>query len=232
MAVPPNTDVAFLREVDDELRRDTLISAWRRYGVMLVIAVAVGLAAFGGWLLWQHHLEQRAGTQGEQLDQAYSDLEAGHPQAAAASLTGLARSGTTGYRTLARFTQADILLQKNDLGGAAARFAEVTNDPDAAPPFRDLALVRQTSAEFDRLTPAAVVGRLNRIAVPGNPWFGSAGELVAIAWLRANQRIRAAALFDQIGHDEGVPATIRQRAVQMAAELGTPVDQATQKKAP
>jgi hypothetical protein len=116
--------------------------------------------------------------------------------------------------------RADILLQRDDLKGAAARFAAIAGDASLAQPFRDLALVRQTMAEYDTMKPQAVVARLGTLAVPGNAWFGSAGEMVAVAYLRMNKRAEAGRLFGQIASDKDVPDTLRQRAVQMAGVLG------------
>lgn len=50
MALTPNTNEAFLREVDDELRRDQLLTFWERYGRALIGAIVVALALFGGYL--------------------------------------------------------------------------------------------------------------------------------------------------------------------------------------
>jgi hypothetical protein len=232
LAVPPNTSDAFQREVDEELRREELAKAWKRYGILLVSVVVIGLAAYGGWLFWQHHQRQLAGQEGEQFDQAYVDLEANRSKAAEQPLAKLATSQNGGYRTLARFTQADLLLQKKDLKGAAAKFAGIAADASIGQPFRDLALIRQTSAEFDTLKPDVVINRLRPLATKGNPWFGSAGELVAVAYLRNNRRDLAGTLFGQMARDENVPDTIRQRAVQMAGVLGVDaVDQSEEKKA-
>jgi hypothetical protein len=44
--------------------------------------------------------------------------------------------------------------------------------------------------------------------------------MVAVAYIRQNQRPQAGTLFGQIARDPGVPETIRQRAVQMAGVLG------------
>ncbi len=147
-------------------------------------------------------------------------IEANNAAAAAKPLAELAKSNRDGYRALALFTQADVLLQKDDLKGAAAKLGAIAADTSLAKPFRDLALVRQTSAEFDTLKPQVVVERLRPLAVPGGPWLGSAGEMVAISYLRMNQRQQAGTLFGQIARDTGVPETIRQRAVQMAGVLG------------
>src|SRR3546814_4525580 len=75
---------------------------------------------------------------------------------------------------MARYTEADILLQKNDLNGAAAKFGSIAQDQSLAESFRDLALIRQTAAEYDSLKPDVVISRLRGLAVKGGPWFGSA----------------------------------------------------------
>lgn len=233
MAVPPKTDEAFLREVDEELRRDQMTSFWTRYGRWLIGAVVLGLVIFAGVLYWRYSRIEAAGRAGEQLQQAYDALGEKRPAAAAKPLEALAASDLDGYRAVAKFTQADVLLQKDDLKGAAVKFGEVAADASLAQPFRDLALIRQTSAEFDTLKPDVVVDRLRSLAVKGNPWFGSAGELVAAAYLRMNRNDLAATLFGQIAREEGVPPTIRQRAVQMAGVLGVDaVDVPEEKKIP
>lgn len=220
MALTPNTNEAFLREVDEELRRDQLVGFWSAYGRWVIVGVIAALAAFGGWLYWQHRQQLAAGVEGERMQTAFDSLGGNQPAAAEAPLAELAGSSRQGYRTLAKFTQADILLQKNDIKGAAAIFAAVANDTAVAQPFRDLALIRQTSAEYDGLAPQVVVERMRPLAVAENAWFGSAGELVAISYLRMNRRDLAGRMFGQIARGNDVPATIRQRAVQMAGVLG------------
>lgn len=220
MALTPQSQEAFMREVDDELRRDQMTSFWTRWGLWVIGAIVIGLALFGAYLFWQHRQREAAGAEGEQLQAAYDALAAADVKGASAKLAPLATSDRDGYRVLAQFTQADILLQKDDLKGAAAKFAAVATDTSLAPPFRDLALIRQTAAEYDTLKPQVVVERLRAVAVPGNPYFGSAGEMVAVAHLRMNRRDQAGRLFGQIAQDKDVPDTLRQRAVQMAGVLG------------
>lgn len=220
MALTPQNNEAFLREVDEELRRDQALDIWRRYGRWIIVAIVALLAAFGAYLFWQHRQHQAAEREGEQLQVAYDYLGAGDTKGAEKPLSALAASDRDGYRVLAIFTQADILLQSNDLKGAAAKFAGVANDASLAQPFRDLALIRQTSAEYDTLKPEVIVERLRNLAVAGNPWLGSAGELVAAAYLRQGRRDLAGQTFSRIAADEGVPRSLRQRAVQMAGVLG------------
>ena len=220
MALPPNTDAAFLREVDEELRRDELAKAWKRYGVAALGAIGLAIVGFGGWQVWQWHAQGVAAAQGETLTKAFEDVAAAHPEAAQAKLTELAGSSVDGYRALALMGQGDVLLAKKDVRGAAAKYAAVAADTSIGQPFRDLALIRQTTVEFDTLKPDVVIARLRGLAVKGNPWFGSAGELVAISYLRQGRRDLAGTLFGQIARDPGTSPTLRARTVQLAGELG------------
>jgi len=232
LALTPQNNEAFLREVDEELRRDQIGNFWRRYGKWLAVLLVVGLAAFGAWLWWQNDQRQKAGLEGEQLDTALAQLTQNQPDAAAPALEALAKSERPGYRAAAKLALADMAMAKQDLSAAAAGFRAVSEDQTLAKPYRDLALVRQTAAEFDRLEPAVVIERLAPLAKPGNPWFGSAGEMVAIAHMRANQPKQAGELFARIGNDQAVPPTIRSRAVQMAGLLGVDAVDQTNESAP
>lgn len=226
MALPPENNAVFMREVDEELRRDQMMSFWTRYGRIVIVLIVLGLAAFGGWLYWRHHQTTVAGEQGVAYAKALEDLGAGRDAAAKAPLAELAKSDSDGYSAMARFVEGDVLLQADNLKGAAAKFGEIAADGDLAQPYRDLALVRQTAAEYDTLPPAQVVERLKGLAVKDSAFFGSAGEMVAVAYLRQNKRAEAGKLFGEIAGTETVPETIRQRAVQMAGLLG--VDAAPQ----
>jgi hypothetical protein len=218
-SVPPQSET-FLREVDEELRRDEIASLWKRWGKLAVAGAIALLAAWGGWLWWQDREQKAAGLEGEQMAQALDQLQAGSDAQAQGKLKALAASERDGYRIAAQLTLAASMLQRGDNAGAAKGFAAIANDASIDQPWRDLALVRQTAAEYDGLTPATVIARLKPMAVKGHPWFGSAGEMVAVAYLNSGQRPLAGKLFAEIGKDEQVPESIRSRAVQMAGALG------------
>jgi len=233
LALSPQSNEAFMREVDEELRKDQALHVWRNYGRAIIGLVIVGLLAFGGFLYWQGHSDGRRGEEGEKFKAAFKALGANKAQETEAPLRELAASSSRGFSAMARFTQADVLLQKNDLKGAAGVLGGIAGDTDLPQEFRDLATIRQVSAEYDTLKPEQVIERLKGLAVKGNAWFGSAGEMVAIAYLRQGKRGDAGKLFGEIAKDEGVPRSIRQRAVQMAGVLGVDaiVDQGEDKKA-
>ena len=225
MALPPinTTEDSFLREVDEELRRDQLTGFWKRYGRWIIAGIGLGLAALAGWLVWQDRQFKAASLESEQLDDALRKATAGNDAGTRKALAPLMASPNEGYRATAMLTDAALLLQKRDLEGAAKLYGQIAKDKDIPAPWRDLALVRQTSVQYDRLAPDEVITRLSPLAIKGNPWFGSAGEMVAIAYLKKNRVQPAAKMFADIAADENVPETIRGRAANMAASLNARV---------
>ena len=53
MAIKPNDGDVFLREVDEELRKERLNNFVARYGWAIIAAIVLVLGAIGGWLWWQ-----------------------------------------------------------------------------------------------------------------------------------------------------------------------------------
>jgi hypothetical protein len=220
LATTPPTNEAFEREVDDELRRDQLMSFWKTWGRWLIGGVVLGLAAFAGYLWWDHQQSVAAGETNERLTTAIESASAGNAQGAKPALDMLAKSGSGVYSVTAKLAQAAMALDGGDDKKATALYAAIAADSQTPKPFRDLALIRQTATELETLKPEVVVTRLRTLAVPGNPWFGSAGEMVAGAYLRMGKNDLAGKLFGEIGKDESVPETLRSRAIQMAGVLG------------
>jgi hypothetical protein len=227
LALRPADNESFYREVDEELRRDQMKSYWERYGKLFIAGIVLILAAVAGFIWWQNQKEVKSAERGEQLIQAFDDISARRKAAAVGKLDALAKSGSEGHRAAALLTKADLAIEGGDLKGAAATFKQVADDSGLAQPYRDVALVRMTALELDALPPQAVIDRLKGLAVAGNPWFGSAGEMVALSYLKLNKPQQAGALFAAMAKDKKLPDTLRSRATQMAGSLGVDAVQET-----
>lgn len=213
-------DEALLREVDDAVRQDDLEQFGKKYGRPILGVVIAGLALFGGYLWWHGHQEAALEADSEKLVSAMDQIDAGNLKSATDALKGLTESDDDGVRAAALTLQGGVQQQQGDLASAARTFGQLATDTKAPQAYRDLALVRQVEAQYDTMKPAEVVSRLKPLAVPGNPFFGRAGELVAMAYLDQGKKKEAGALFSQISKDEKVPETLRSRSRQMAGLLG------------
>ncbi|MET0370793.1 MAG: tetratricopeptide repeat protein [Sphingobium sp.] len=219
MALTPQNSEAFMREVDDAVRQDRMVTVWRSYGLWIIAAVVLGLALLAGWLYWQHHSSTRSQAMSEQADKLLETVQGGGT-ADARQLDMLADADQPGYRATGLLIKAGAAARKGDTKAAIAVYRAMAADEGLDKPYRDLALIRQTALEYETLPPQQIVDRLKPLAVEGAPWFGSAGELVAIAYMKLRRTDLAGPLFAAIAKDENVPGSIRSRARQMAGLLG------------
>ena len=203
MALTPDTGETFLREVDENLRRDQLRTMARKYAPLWIAAVVLLLAAVGGWLYWQDKQKKDAAEDSEAAGPGlyrHRRRQAGDG-AAAARCAGRGAAPTRSAhrpcspaprwrssRTTARWRSPNITRSRTTKGLPA--------------PYRDLGLIRATTLEFDGLKPDQVIARMEPIAKPGNPWFGSAGELTAMAMIKQGKKLEAGRLFAAVAADQ------------------------------
>ncbi|MEI6486420.1 MAG: tetratricopeptide repeat protein [Sphingomonadales bacterium] len=224
MAQPPaSQDDAFLREVDEEYRRSQLAGYWRRYGALVVTVVVVGLAALAGWLFWQDRQEKAAGDAGAALIRATEQLEVGEGARARPALEAMTRDGPVSYAGLARLVLANDALAGGDRAKARGLYEAVANDAALAQPLRDAALIKAVRTGFDQMRPGEVAARLKPLAVPGNPWFGVAGELVAVAWFKDGKPEAAKPILIAMVKDQTLAPSLRARAAQLALAAGVDI---------
>lgn len=220
MALTPDTGESFVREVDENLRRDQMRDTAKRYGTWIVIGVVLFLIAVGGYLFWQNRQAKIASEQSETLSTALDKVGANDVKGAVAELTPLSDSNNDIVRASAILARASLAVRQNNRAEALRLFNQVAADESLPQPLRDLGTVRAVAIEYDQVKPDQVITRLAPLAKPGQPFFGTAGEMTAMAMLAKNDRAGAGALFQRIAADAQVPETIRSRAVQIAGSLG------------
>jgi hypothetical protein len=215
-----SNDEAFLREVDEGVRRDQVLSLWQRYGKLGIAVLLLFLGAVAGGLWWREDQARMAGVAGEDVLMAIDKISVGDTAAARPVLDRLAKDGPKGYAPLAQMLQAADAVGANDNAKAIRLLDAVAADTSNAQSLRDAALVKSVRLGFDRLPPATVIARLKPLAVPGNPWFGVAGEMTAMAHVKAGEVDKAKPLLIAIVRDANLPGSLRGRVAQLALSLG------------
>jgi hypothetical protein len=215
----------FLREVDEDYRRDRLLQLWNRYGRAALIGLSLGLIGLAGYLFWQDRQQAAAITQADEFTKASAALAGGNMAEAQPILDKLAKSGNAGYRTLARFELAGAQLEQGKKAEAKAAYAAMAADTSVPQMFRDYASVRVILLDYDQLTPAQAIERLKPFAQDGQPWFGTTGELLAIAYYNDGKPELAKPILDAIAGGTQIPESIKTRArmlSDMIGDAGTP----------
>lgn len=218
---PSREDEVLIREIDEAVREDALLEFMRKHGVKVLGGVLALIAALGGYMIWHHYAERNLETQSETVIAALDLTEKQDFKSASEKVAGLlGDDASPGARAAARLIQAAAALEAGDKAKASGLYKQIAGDATTPPALKDLARVREVSINYDTMKPADVIAQLGDLAKPGNPWFGSAGELVAMAHLEAGNRAEAGKLFAAISKQEDLPETLRSRARQMAGLLG------------
>lgn len=212
---------ALLREVDEGVRQDQFADFGKRYGRPIIALLVIGLIGFGIYLWWNSSQESKKEVDSERIISAEDSFQAGDNADGQKKLGDLPDEGhSDGARTAAKMLKAGAQLEAGKPKEAAALFEQIANDGDAPQEMRDLANIRVVTIRYDTMKPSDVEAQLKPLATPGNPYFGSAGELVGMAMLEQGKKKEAGTLFGEIAKNEDVPQTIRARARQMAGLLG------------
>lgn len=210
----------FLREVDEALRQDEALSMAKRYAKPIGLGIVGGLAMFAAFLGYQNWQQGKREARAEAFVSALDQLQAGNLAKANDLLAPLAKDGGDGSQAAAMMLRAGIASEQGKTAEAAGLFGEVAAMSSAPQPMRDLATIRQVVLRFDAMKPEEVITALKPLAVPGKPWFGSAGELLGLAYMKQNHNDLAGPLFAAISRDKTVPESLRTRTRQMAGLLG------------
>lgn len=218
-----NRNDEFIREVDEEYRRDQIAKIWQRYSGLIVALLVLIVGGVGGWRYWEHVQETRAQADSARFEDALKLSAENKPQEAEAALEALTKEGATGYGLLARFRLAAERGQQNAEQGAAA-YDALANESGIPALWRDLARLRAAWLRLDTAEPAAIRKVVEPMAAPAHAWRHSARELLGLSGLKAGDMDYAGRWFDQIAADRETPPALRQRlAVYTALVAGGPV---------
>ncbi len=204
-----NQSDTFIDEVTEELRRDRLYGAMRRYGwiVVLVIVAVVGFTA------WREYSAAQDRAAAEAWGDAILAAEAENDPAAVLAVDprgSAGRQALTGL--LAAGAQTDPDARAQALQGVADA------QPDSVlGELAQLKLVMAQGAQMDAAERDAILTRLSRA---GAPFELLALEQKAVALIGAGRPEDAITLIRQIQDKDGLTEALRRRLSEMMIALG------------
>jgi hypothetical protein len=208
------------REVDEDVRRERLQKLWERHSNLIVAAALLVVLGVGGWRGYEYWENQKAAESGSAFEAAVTLAEAGKQAEARAEFGKVAKEGSAGYRTLARFRDTAELGKLNP-AAAVKEYDALAADGSIGRTLQDLAVVRGAMIDVDTAPLADLAAKLEPLTAAGRPFRHSAREILALAAWRANDQAAAKRWFDLIATDAETPAGVRQRIDVLMALSGT-----------
>lgn len=209
-------DDTFIREVNEEIRKEQAKAIWERYGPILIglaLLVVLATSAYVGYRYWD---ESRANTSGDAYSQALRLANEGKEDDALAALADIEKSGYGAYPVLARMRSATVKADKGDVATAVSELDAVAADGSIPQSLRDMARLRAALLLVDTGSYADVSSRVEALAVDGNALRHSAREALGLSAWKEGKAADALKLFEQIVADQAAPQNVRQRATLMS----------------
>lgn len=201
----------FIREVNEEYRRDRAVEAWKRYYKWIIAGAVLVVLATAGWGISEHQRKLAAEAAGSQFEAAVQMTREGKDKEAEAAFLEIARTGPSGYALLARF-RAAAEIGARDSAEAVKIYDALAADPKVDAVFQSAARLRAALLLVDSADAAAIRQRIEPLAAPTSPFRHSARELLGLSALRAGDLENAGRWFDMVVADPQAPQGLRERA--------------------
>jgi len=209
----------FIREVDEELRREQITTLWQRYGKYVIgacVLVVLVTAGFKGWSWWKVHQAERVGDLYIAADRLVQDEKS---EEAIKAFEAIASTEKGGYAAMASLRAAALKIDAGDKAGAVILFDNVASDTSVDDILRDLARLRAAYLVLDDADLDGASERVVSLAVPGNPWRHGAREILGLVAMEKGETDVALSHFSQIEADLEAPGETRARATALIAVL-------------
>jgi hypothetical protein len=210
------SDLNFMREIEEEVRRDQMLKLWQRYGNYLIGLAVLIVLATAAWRGWQWYENRESAKAGARYEQALTLSQEGKQAESEQALAEIAKDAPSGYRMLARLRLAAETGKTNVAAGVKA-YDEVAADASVDPLFRDVARLRAAYLLVDTAAPSEVESRVSSLTGANAPFRNSAKDALALAYFRAGDKAKARALYTEILADPQVTSALAGRAQMMQA---------------
>jgi len=201
----------FIREVDEEYRRDQAAKFWAKYQNWIIGVAVLVVIATAGWRLWESQKLKAEQVAGAQFQAALQLSREGKGKEAEAAFLDIAKTGPAGYQILARFRGAAEIANR-DPKEAVQVYDALATDATVDPVMQSAARLRAAFLRIDEADQAEIKQRIEPLAAPTSPFRYSARELLGLAALKANDMQAAGRWFDMIVADPQAPQSLRDRA--------------------
>jgi len=209
-----------LDEIKEDLRNEQAKKFWQNYGRYVIAAVVALVLGTGITSGYKQYSQQQAAKDAGEFSTAMQLANDKKRDEALQKLSSLALDGTSGYKTLALFSTANLALKEGKPADAASAYDQVANNESIDPLYRGLATIYGTIIRMD-LPDADLAGldaKLQPLTAAGKPWRFSALELQGLIAMQQGNKEKAKNIFDRIAADAEAPQVMKAR-VQRQSEV-------------
>jgi len=210
---------AFLREVDEEVRKEQLLQLWKRFGTLIVALVVLAVGGVGWWQWSKSRTLSQAEAAGARFEAAARDLGDAPSDAALKVFSQIAADSPRGYRALARLRIASEHIKAARPGDALAEYEAIGKEQTFDPILREFAQLQAALLRLDTADWTEIENRLTPLIDGASAWRSPAREALAIGAIRAGKTDVARKQLDALLADRNLPQQMSERVQLLLALL-------------
>ena len=208
-------------EVDAELRQDRMRAFWQDYRAYIISAalfIVVAVSAVAGVQSYTSYQNEAASARYDALQEEIAGLD--DSGAMIEKLNAFAAAEDNGYGVLAAFAAAVELAAQGEGEAALAGFDALAGRSGVPQSMRDYARLQAATILLDNNGAVEeVAARLTSILDSDNALRATARDIMALAYVLADDPLQARLLYQEQLTDESATRLARQRAQIMLGEV-------------
>lgn len=209
------TDI--FREVEEDVRRERYEQLWKEYGDYVIAGAAVVVIAVAGFQLWRVYDQRQRAKASAEFTIAEQLLEAGQTSEAQSAFARLEKDAPSGYVSLAKFQEANAMLQAGNTADAVTVYKQIAAGKDDI--LGPAARIHAGWALVDTAPKSDIQSLVGPLTDRASPWHGMAQDILAFADYHAGATQAAIGEYQNLSADADAPAPLRARAGWMVTFL-------------
>ena len=210
----------FIREVDEEVRREQQLKLWRKYGVYVIGVGAAIIIIASSIVGWRNYQESARLEDSAAFSAAGARAQRGELAAAADAFAELSENAGDGYASLATLREARTRIVNNDVQGGISVLDRLAADGGSDTALRQIATLSAIIQMMNSGNLDGIEDRLADLADGDSPWSTTAHELRGLVALQRGDMDEARRVFAELANDPSIVPGVRTRASELLAALG------------
>ncbi len=213
------THDAFLKEIAEEVKSEQLKSLWNKYGLIIVIFIALALTAAVSFETFRSWRDKKAQEVSNAYAVAVSLQNQGRFDESMDILKNLAERNAGLYSDIARLQMANVYLEQKKIPEAMEILESLAGDDDVNEQMRDIATLKLASYKLDTQAPAEEIRALLEPLTKeeNGQGYDIARELLAMLAIRDGDLEQAKAEYEKLANSPNVQDNMKARAQDMIA---------------
>lgn len=206
------SDESFIREVDEDLRRERMKALWDTYGWYIVGVCVLIIAITAGYRGWEYWQTRQAAIAGDEFMTTMGIADEGNSEETVSILEAYKDGANSSYEILASFRAASALANAGKTEEALKAFTELGRDASLAAPYQDLARIRAGYLAIESESYEEISARLGDLTQDGSSYRNAALEVMGLSAFENQDYESARKHLKLVAADSQATAGMRQRA--------------------